>query len=46
MAPPNGYTVEDGVLEEGAARGVEGLLDAGVIFFATMFDLRSSSLRL
>lgn len=46
MAPPDRDTVEEDVLEEEITRVVEGLLDAGVIFFATIFDLRSSSLRL
>lgn len=46
MAPPDRDTVEEDVLEEEITRVVKGLLDAGVIFFATIFDLRSSSLRL
>lgn len=46
MAPPDRDTVEEDVLEEEITRVVKGLSDAGVIFFATILDLRSSSLRL
>ena len=46
MAQPERDPAEDSLLEEEATRAMESPSDAGVISFASKFDLPSSSLRL